>query len=74
MEKEPTNSETSAYPCNSLLTNSGLTKREYFAGLAMQSMISYQADNLYQSKENCIKKSIAHADELLKQLNNPQTT
>lgn len=43
----------------------GLTKREYFAGLAMQALLSNSdtcdSEHLY---ENCVR----NADELLKQL------
>jgi hypothetical protein len=48
---------------------SGLTKREYFAAMAMQGMIS--ASNLSLSKEeaNLVAcQSVQFADELLKQL------
>ena len=48
----------------------GLTKREYFAGLAMQGMLSnnliIDSDNWYWIAENSIKQ----ADELLKLLSN----
>lgn len=48
----------------------GLTKREYFAGLAMQGLISSN-QHLSLSKEEAIvvaSQSIQFADELLKQL------
>lgn len=58
----------------------GLTKREYFAGLAMQgilankslmdSIISYSQNNNIPATEVVSNDSILHADELLKQLNN----
>ena len=47
----------------------GLTKREYFAGLAMQGMIA-NTDTYVQDKSVIAKLSIEHADELLKQLEN----
>ena len=52
---------------------SGLTKREYFAGLAMQGLLTtkgVEIDKSYASKEpvDVIKKAIQYADELLKQL------
>lgn len=43
----------------------GLTKREYFAGLAMQKMIDFGS---WDIREEIIKRSIDFADELLKQL------
>jgi len=47
--------------------NLGLTKREYFAGLAMQGILATGKMNLNEQKE-CINFSIKMADELLKQL------
>ena len=52
----------------------GLTKREYFAGLAMQAMISNP--NIIRPKEidedfiRFSDRAIRYADELLKQLEN----
>ena len=50
----------------------GLTKREYFAGLALQGIIAGRKDELYKIKDETIKiyveLSIKSADELLKQL------
>ena len=46
-------------------TSLGLTKREYFAGLAMQGLL---ASNNGQSIDYLIHQSIKAADELLKQL------
>lgn len=46
---------------------SGLTKREYFAGLAMQGMLAKRQEGWVQ--ERLISTSIELADELLKQLN-----
>ena len=52
--------------------SNGLTKREYFAGLAMQGIIAGRKDELYKIKDETIKiyvkLSIKSADELLKQL------
>lgn len=48
----------------------GLTKREYFAAMAMQGLLS--ADARYKgrtdNRESLAKDAIAQADELLKQL------
>ena len=44
----------------------GLTKREYFAGLAMQGMLSLPKN--YGDKQIMINVAIEYADELLKQL------
>jgi hypothetical protein len=50
----------------------GLTKREYFAGLAMQGLLSiYDNQNIVPNQDNAIymaKLSVLAADELLKQL------
>ena len=57
-------------PFNSLPTESstiGLTKREHFAAMAMQGLLS-SGYNLRALKEDVIEKSIEHADELLKEL------
>jgi len=51
----------------------GLTKREYFAGLAMQGLLANSQTSLYKigySPENVSRASIQMADELLKQLDN----
>ena len=46
----------------------GLTKREYFAGLAMQGILSnFAAKNLEASSVS--KESLFHADALIKELN-----
>ena len=46
----------------------GLTKREYFAGLAMQGLMSNSKVNL--NNINNISECVKIADELLKQLEN----
>ena len=68
-------------PINPVLTQSrslqndtslGLTKREHYAGLALQGIIAGRKDELYKIKDETIKiyveLSIKSADELLKQL------
>lgn len=48
---------------------SGLTKREYFAIMAMQSIIAWKSDKIYHTdKETVCRDSVIMADELLKQL------
>ena len=44
----------------------GLTKREYFAGLAMQGMSAYHGDD--QRFKTTAKESVEMADALLKAL------
>jgi hypothetical protein len=46
----------------------GLTKREYFAGLAMQGLCAYNGTMHEHNIESTVKRSIEIADELLKQL------
>lgn len=54
----------------------GLTKREYFAGLAMQGLLSnpewmkeYKGEKYLIQKDIAVKLSIEYSDELLKHLN-----
>jgi len=63
------NSTTSAFPHDNdnPWYYQGLTKREYFAGLAMQSMIATWAREEDQMTA-CAKLAINAADALLKQL------
>ena len=53
---------------------SGLTKREYFAGLAMQGLLALPDKGTYGSFDEAIEwmceVSVKFADELLKQLEN----
>lgn len=64
-------------PINAVLTQSpslqnetslGLTKREYFAGLAMQGLLAFSIIGSHRMPINLIKEAIEYADELLKQL------
>lgn len=48
----------------------GLTKREYFAGLAMQGILSGLPRPLEAHRKTVSEKAIQLADELLKQLEN----
>ena len=66
-----TNADSSAFSCatDGSVFREGLSKREYFAGLAMQGMLA--------NKDACdfdafmtASISIEYADELLKQLQN----
>lgn len=45
----------------------GLTKREYFAGLAMQGMLA-NTEYVLHSRETLAHNAVQMADELLKQL------
>jgi acetolactate synthase regulatory subunit len=60
-----------AYPANNNeTTDEGLTKREYFAAMAMQGLLS--CDAKYGGKEDHIKltrDSVRHADLLINALN-----
>jgi hypothetical protein len=65
------NSKQAAYPFYATdnegrtVQNEGLTKREYFAGLAMQGMCAQFG---HGKPEDYAKRAIEYADELLKQL------
>ena len=50
---------------------SGLTKREYIAGLAMQANLTNIGCNRW-NEQKVAERSVAYADALLKQLSNPQ--
>ena len=50
------------------MLQTGLTKREYFAGLAMQGILSAMHYPLDANRKSVSEKSIQMADELLKQL------
>jgi hypothetical protein len=74
------NGKESAYPSekwidgghpmldNVKIKTAGLTKREYFAGLAMQGIMTNVSYPLGIKTEIVASKSIELADELLKQL------
>ena len=59
-----------------MCTEYGLTKREYFAGLAMQGLLANcnggmtSGGNLVFSPNGISELAVLHADELLKQLEN----
>ena len=65
-------------PINPVLTQNpsliGLSKREHFAGLAMQGLLALPDKGIYNSFDEAIERicelSIKFADELLKQLEN----
>jgi hypothetical protein len=46
----------------------GLTKREYFAGLALQSYINNYFGGSERDTEHCVKMSVRMADALLAEL------
>ena len=51
----------------------GLTKREYFASMAMQGFLASYAGSTFDPKsENVAKKSCEYADALIKALNETQ--
>jgi len=68
------NGDNCAFPAKSdWHTDGGLTKREYFAGLAVQGFISGNYEYLHENHpvpipSEIVKRSIEIADELLKQL------
>ena len=64
------NGERPAFPikCNNIVY-AGITKREHFAGLAMQGLLANPEFREWDSIR-IVKESIVTADELLKQLDN----
>ena len=65
------NSEQPINPIVMENTLPGLTKREYFAGLAMQGMLANSyPDTMGFNEEQIAKIAINYTDELLKQLQN----
>ena len=72
---KPINPVLTQSPSLQNYTSLGLTKREYFAGLAMQGLISSFTEKASYGgwgteMEETIKCAINYADELLKQLEN----
>ena len=64
------NGERQVYPLQNGyggILQTGLTKREYFAGLAMQGLLA-NTEYISHSRETLAHYSIKTADELLKQL------
>lgn len=59
--------ENGKQPINAITEHNGLTKREYFAGLAMQGMFS-QHGFLLKDINELTEIAVRVADELLKQL------
>lgn len=71
------NREQPAFPVNEEITDridngakiySGLSKREYFAGLAMQGLLSSPNVGYLTTSDKMIKDSISLADKLLAEL------
>lgn len=50
-----------------IVTYPGLTKREYFAAMAMQGLLANKFTSVWEIEKVCLH-SIMYADELLKQL------
>jgi hypothetical protein len=59
------------FPTQREVQTNGLTKREYFAALAMQAVLS--KPNLYVSAEDMADGACKYADALLLELSKPTT-
>lgn len=72
--KQPINPVLTQSPSLQNETSLGLTKREYFAGLAMQGLLALPDKGTFGSFDEAIEwmceVSVKFADELLKQLEN----
>lgn len=68
-----TNANDCAYPADSKTqTDGGLTKREYFAALAMQGYLSLLADSTIEhpmEPQHLAQKAVQYADALIAELN-----
>jgi hypothetical protein len=71
------NSEQPAFPINEETTDrvdsginiyTGLTKREYFAAMAMQGLLSNKNATSGNNPDYIATRALQHANELLKQL------
>lgn len=65
------NNTQSAFPINgdNIQTEFGLTKREYFAGLALQGLISNKVSG-FNSDKDLAQLAVSLSEELLKTLEN----
>jgi hypothetical protein len=77
------NKDQPAFPVNEEATDridegikiyTGITKREYFSGLAMQGLLSTMSPGLYDSNTiaTYAYEAVKAADYLLEELSNPQ--
>jgi hypothetical protein len=72
----PQSQETKEYftKTGTFAIGSGLTKREYFAAMAMQGWISCQHEGFTGDSEGYARMAIKAADALLEELSKPKTT
>lgn len=65
----------SVYPCGDIQPEYGLTKREYFAAMAMQGLLTnYVAHGMYGNHESfplVEEMAVSCADRLINELNLP---
>lgn len=66
------NGDLPAYPLpreiSETLPNTGLTKREYFAAMAMQGLLANKRYGKHYKTEEVVESSLIIADEILDQL------
>lgn len=58
---------------NQFEDNKGLTKREYFAGLATQGWIACQHDGFTGNEDAVASRAVKYADALLAELEKPKS-
>ena len=66
---EKTVAEDSTYPSTSSDDNSGLTKREYFAAIALQGLLSNPEEYARTNNQDVARKAVFFADKLIAELN-----
>jgi hypothetical protein len=67
--KAPIDSFKIEFSDDTFYQNVGLTKREYFAAMAMQSLILLMQNELLYDKHHITQDSVNFADELIEALN-----
>lgn len=69
---EKTVAEDNTYPSTSSDDNSGLTKREYFAAIALQGLLSNPEESARTNNQDVARKAVFFADKLIAELNDEQ--
>jgi hypothetical protein len=65
----PLNPQILKFGDGSEIVNMGLTKREYFAAMAMQALIPVMQNSFFYDKNDIAQDSVNYADALIEALN-----